>query len=116
MMRHPSKRLTRAIRALTALAAAWCLACAASESFMTPMAGTASGGPEMTATPWQDGASMDGSPMECHGCQSPPPPDIVVALNPLVEHSIPAAALVADLPSVARKPLVPPPERQSSAA
>jgi len=83
---------------------------------MTPMAGTASGGPQMTATPWQDGASMDGPPMECHGCQTPPPSDLVVVLKPLAETSLPAAPLVADLPSVGRKPLVPPPERLASLA
>ena len=83
---------------------------------MTPMAGTASGGPQMTATPWQDGASMDGAPMECHGCQTPPPPVIILQLGSLAELSMPAAPPVADLPSVGRKPLVPPPERLSSPA
>jgi hypothetical protein len=84
---------------------------------MTPMAGTTGGDrSQMTITPGQDATSMPGSPMECHGCQTPPPPDVVVVLNPPAELSMPAAPLLADLPSVERKPLVPPPERLASPA
>ena len=124
--------LTRALRAFTALVTVWCLGCSAFEPLLAGLTGesggfgmscasepgreglstvvTAGGGGAMTV----DAPSTENSPddclCQCQGCHAPSPNAIEVILERLAPPSLPSAGPDAFL-SVARQPLVPPPQR-----
>lgn len=124
-MRRPS-RSTRLLRSLTALVTVWCLGCSAFDPFITSlipggsrMMVCASEGPETVQSVMQDHASIsapadrdagDGATCGCGSCNAPAPTGFVVAAPP---RPVPYQAIADPLtpPSVARTPLVPPPQR-----
>lgn len=124
-MRRPS-RSTRLLRSLTALVTVWCLGCSAFDPLITSlipggsrMMVCASEGPETVQSVTQHHASIsapadrdagDGATCGCGSCNAPAPTGFVVAAPP---RPVPHQAIADPLtpPSVARTPLVPPPQR-----
>ena len=124
--------LTRALRTFTALVTVWCLGCSAFEPLLAGLTGESGGfgmacaserGPEGLSTVVNaggggamivDAPSTGNSPddclCQCQGCHAPSPNAIEVILERLAPPSLPSAGPDAFL-SVARQPLVPPPQR-----
>ena len=125
-MRRPS-RLTCTLRSFTALVTVWCLGCNAFDPLIAslvsgggPMMVCASEGPETIQPVAQDYVSVEAPPVDrdasdgatcgCESCNAPAPAGLVVgAPGQSLPHQPIAEAVVP--PSVARTPLVPPPQR-----
>lgn len=120
--------LTRALRALTALLAVWCLGCSAYDQFFAGLfpgsdgrvmvcaaerdasvgvTAAAQSGGLATVAPSSD--RDDGASCGCETCIAPVPTALVIAPLPVLLPSQPYAD-PASLRSVVRTPLVPPPQ------
>lgn len=137
-MSHTPGPLTRLVRACTALVTVWCLGCCGYEPVLEAMLGAEAGSimqcgrddglaqPADVSAARTAGSGMmvatvvhpAGSPASacgCQNCNAPTPVPAVLGLLPAPEPGA-TAMEASSLPSVARSPLVPPPQLFSSRA
>ena len=119
--------LTRLLRSLTALVTVWCLGCSAFDPLIAslfpgghPTMVCSSEGPSTVQTTAQEGRSIsapaanhganDGTACDCGFCSAPAPTDLVSA-TPAPTGPQQTGSDAITPPSVARTPLLPPPQR-----
>jgi hypothetical protein len=124
-MRRPSL-VTRVLRSLTALVTVWCLGCSAFDPLIAslfpgdgPMMVCASEGPRSVqpgatnessvSAPAPDRGASDGTSCGCASCTAPAPTGFAVAAPAQALPQQPATDAISPS-SVARTPLVPPPQ------
>jgi hypothetical protein len=122
-MRRTS-RLTRLLRSLTALVTVWCLGCSAFDPLIAglfpgdhPTMVCASEGPSTINAAAQEGGSIsapatgqsDGAGCGCGFCTAPAPTDVASGTRARELPQQPGANAIVP-PSVARTPLLPPPQ------